>query len=261
MKVKKILPLSIVIIIIFSMVEVIALPSENIKLETTSASSSQPIKANVNPFTIVEDKSFYDESSLSGEGPLRMLVYHIKEDGSVERTLKKMTISQRREFMKKLAQTSKSTVMEQLEEKLAIFKEYELVSPELSLEDIIGVNKSEIAGEDFHPVPLNGSFTAQPAILFFVAFPGLGFGYGIPLFPITGMIHLVVVNFFGVVKAIDLSTFQNYSLSAFIMPFLLGQISGYTGILMIPFVPGFIYSNLIGLGHATLTRWFTIPPM
>ena len=259
---KKILPLSIVIIIIFSMVEVIALPTENIKLEATSAASSKQIKANVNSFTIEEENSFYDESSLSGKGPLRMLVCHIKEDGSVEKTLKKMTFSQRKELMKKLNQPPNiSNIKEQLEEKLEIFKEYELVSPETTLGDIININ-TEILDEEFqYPIQLNGSFTAQPAILFFLAFPGFGFGFGLPLLPFTGMVHLAAIAFFGGVWCIDLTTRQVHNAVAFIFPFIIGQISGFSGLLMIPFVPGFIYSNLIGFGHATFTRWFTIPPL
>ncbi|UCF12546.1 MAG: hypothetical protein JSW06_11025 [Thermoplasmatales archaeon] len=260
MKAKKILPLSIAIILIFNMLGVIALPSENIKLETTSAASTKQIKSNVNSFTIEEENSFYDESSISGKGPFRMLVCHIKEDGSVERILKKMTFSQRRELMKKLNQPpNKSNIKEQLEEKLEIFKEYELVSPETTLGDII--NTEILDGEYQYPIQLNGSFTAQPAILFFLAFPGFGFGFGLPLLPFTGMVHLAVISFFGAVWCIDLTTRQVHNAIAFIFPFIIGQISGFTGLLMIPFVPGFIYSNLIGFGHATYTRWFTIPPI
>jgi hypothetical protein len=185
-----------------------------------------------------------------------MNVYHYKEDGSIDKTAKEMTLEEREALMNELmqAEASGSTLIEQFEAKLGILQTYELVSDDITLDDIVDVDKllenfSIVSGENFE---------ADFAPIFFA---GIGFGLGIGLpIPITTGTFLIIMAGAGLVLCLDLSVLETvlYTLQTFLFPVLIGFLGGFTGLLLFGIIPGVFYSNFIGLGGVAKTIWFQI---
>ena len=203
-------------------------------------------------------------------------VYHIREDGSFEVTVKKLASDKNLEMMDKLMQTeiSNLTPKEIFEEKLEILKEYKLVSSNTTLEDIMDVEKLEC----FSSQPFNVSemkpFVAHFAPIFIGGFGfGGGFGFrGLPLIRrIAGNIFTVGVIGLGAVLCLDVFANTLYFQLTFTLPLLVHVLAGFVGIMLFAFdsvfppIPGkppvTIYSNIVALGIAGSAIGFLIPPL
>jgi hypothetical protein len=203
-------------------------------------------------------------------------VYHIRKDGGFEVTVKNMTSDENKEMMNRLIQTeiSNSTPKEIFEEKLEILKEYDLVSSNITLKDILDVEKLE----SFSSLPFNVSemkpFTAHFAPVFIGGF-GFGAGFGFRRLPlirrIAGNIFSAGLIGLGVVLCLDIFESILHFQFTFTMPYLCHVIAGFVGIMLFAFdsvfppvlgtPPVTIYSNIVALGIAGLAIGFLIPPL
>ena len=120
------------------------------------------------------------------------------------------------------------------EEKLRILKKYELVSNDLTLEEVLDVNK--LKGQ-YRSAENDNYFEAQNAPIFFVG-GGFGFGFGIP-FLITSGTFLAILVGFGLVYCYDILNNMTHQLMTLIFIPLIGYLGGFIGLLLIPVIPGF----------------------
>lgn len=189
---------------------------------------------------------------------IKINVYHLKEGGVVDKTLKEITKGEHEAMMAELKQATESgsNLREIFESKLQIMKNYEVVPDDLTLEDIIDVDKLTGPYE-----PRQGEdFSADFAPLFFMG-GGFGFGIGIP-FLITSGTFLIILFGFGIALCYDFFNKVLYSLfTMFFIPLLVGYLGGFLGLILLPVLPGFFYSNLVGLGMVAKTRWRMVPSL
>jgi hypothetical protein len=201
-------------------------------------------------------------------------VCQFQKNGDLKETVKRLTSDENLEMMDKLMQTeiSNLTPKEIFEEKLEILKEYDLVSSNITLEDIMDVEKLEC----FSSQPFNVSemkpFTAHFAPIFIGGFGfGAGFGFrGLPIIKrIAGNIFSLGVIGLGVVLCLDFFDAVLHFQLTFTLPLLIHIIAGFVGIMLFAFdsifppVPGkppvTIYSNIVALGVAGLAVGILIP--
>ena len=73
---------------------------------------------------------------------VEMRIYRCRGNGTIEETIKKMSYDEKEEMMRRLIQTDilNLTLNEVFEEKLEILKEYDLVSNDIVLKDIINLS-------------------------------------------------------------------------------------------------------------------------
>ena len=205
---------------------------------------------------------------------IKIRVCHFQEDGSFEEISKELTSEENKEMMGKLMKTeiSNSTPKEIFEEKLEILKEYDLVSSNITLKDIMDVEKLE----KYNSLPFNVSemepFLAHFAPVFIGGFGfGAGFGFrGLPLIRrIAGNILSAGLIGWGAVLCFDCFQGVLYFQFTFTMPFLVHILAGFMGLMLFAFdsvfppIPGkppvTIYSNIVALGVAGLAAGFMIP--
>lgn len=197
----------------------------------------------------------YEEIKTS-ENTIKMKILHIKEDGTYVNAVKELTSEENKALKDELRQTEKSgtPIKEMFEKKLEILKKYELVSSDLTLEDVLDVSKLE----GTHQTDDDDEFEEQYAPIVFAG-GGFGFGFGLPSF-ITSGTFLVILIGFGVVYCYNIYTGVTHQLmTLFFIPMLVGYLGGFIGLLLLPVVPGFLYSNLFGLGFVSKTRWMLVP--
>ena len=192
------------------------------------------------------------EEMTGDSGTITMSLYHYKEDKTYEITEKELTLEERDALMDELKQVEESglTLIEIFEKELEILKDYELVSSDMTLEDVLDVNK--LTGN--YNVVEDEGFEAEYAPIVFVG-GGFGFGFGIPFFITSGTFLMILVGF-GLVYCYDVlhNTLHQLMTLSFI-PMLVGYLGGFIGLLLFGVVPGFFYSNLFGLGVVTKTQW------
>ena len=207
---------------------------------------------------------------------IEIRVYHIKEDKSFEVTVKNITSNENEEMMNKLIQTeiSNLTHKEIFEEKLEILKEYELVSSNITLEDILDVEKLESIDHQSFNISEMEPFVAHFAPIF-IGGMGFGVGFGFRNLPIikrfAGNIFSAGLIGLGIVLCLDFFEATLYYHLTFTFPYLCHVITGFVGIMLFAFdsvfppVPGkppfTIYSNIVALGTAGLAVGFFIPPL
>jgi hypothetical protein len=184
-------------------------------------------------------------------------IYHIKGDGSSrlsKRTLTNAEINSLKEELEIISRED-ATLTDIYMEKYETLKKYDLIPDGITSEDIIDptIFKSEfnvVSGEDFN---------ATTAPLFFFG-GGIGVGLGVPFF-VTAGTFLVALFGFGLAMCYDIHTQTLYQLITFtLFPILIGILNGFVGLLMIPVVPGFVYSNFFALGAVAKTRWIQLLP-
>lgn len=185
-------------------------------------------------------------------------VYHLKEDGTIDKTVKELPVNEHETLIGELKQVERSgkTLRGIFEEKLQMLKNYELVSSDLTLEEILDVEKltEPIETQQFE------DFEAENAPIFFVG-GGIGFGFGVPFFFTSGTFLCILLGG-GLVLAYDFAEKILHSLfTVFFIPLLVGVMQGFIGILLLPVIPGFFYSNFFGLGMVAKTSWRMIPSM
>ena len=207
---------------------------------------------------------------------IKVRVYHITEDSSCEITEKNMTSDENKEMMDRLIQTeiSNLTPKEIFEEKLKILKKYELVSNNITLEDILDLEKLESINPESSNISEMEPFVAHFAPIFM---GGMGFGVGfgfrnLPIFKrFAGNIFSAGLIGLGIVLCLDLLLSTLYYQITFTLPLLVHIIAGFVGIMLFAFdsvfppVPGkppiTIYSNIVALGTAGLAVGLLIPPL
>ena len=142
------------------------------------------------------------------------------------------------------------------ENKLQILKDYSVIPSDLQLEQLLDVNKL-----NFRYEKVDGeNFEADYAPLLFAG-GGIGFGFGIP-FLITSGTFLMMLFGFGLTLCLDVINNILYQLlTFFFIPMLIGYIGGFVGLILLPVIPGFFYSNAFGMGIATKTSWMLAPSL
>jgi hypothetical protein len=191
------------------------------------------------------------------ENTIKLKIYHIKEDGTYVNAVKELTSEENKALKDELRQTEKSgtPIREIFEKKLGILKKYELVSSDLTLDDVLDVSK--LRGTT-HQTDDDDEFEEQYAPIVFAG-GGLGFGFGLPSI-ITSGTFLVILFGFGAVYCYNIYTGVTHQLmTLFFIPMLIGYLGGFIGLLLLPVIPGFFYSNLFGLGFVSKTRWMLVP--
>ena len=185
-------------------------------------------------------------------------VYHLKEDGTIDKAVKELPVNEHETLIGELNQVERSgkTLKEIFEEKLQILKDYKLVSNDLTLEDILDVEKLT---EPIEPQQFE-DFEAENAPIF-LAGGGVGFGFGVPFLFTSGTFLCILIGG-GLVLCYDFANKILHSLfTVFFIPLLVGFMQGFIGILLLPVIPGFFYSNFFGLGMVAKTSWRMIPSM
>ncbi len=186
-------------------------------------------------------------------------VYHLKEDGTIDKAVKELPVNEYETLMEELKQVERSgkTLRGIFEEKLQMLKNYELVSSDLTLEEILDVEKLT---EPIETQQFGEDFEAKNAPIFFVG-GGLGFGFGVPFFFTSGT-FLCILFGFGLVLCYDFAEkILHQLITLFFIPLIVGYMGGFIGLLLLPVIPGFFYSNFFGLGMVSNTKWQLIPSM
>jgi len=184
--------------------------------------------------------------------------------GDVKITTKKMTSYDKNEMMKKLMQinTSNLNPKEIFKEKLEILKEYKLVSDELSLDEIIDVDKFENKTSLNKIENTNENFMANYSPIF-IAGVGFGGSLGFRRMPtyqrLTGNIFSVGLIVVGVVFCYDWFKPKPIYHPVLLEP-LVYFLAGFIGIMLFAYddlftsthgvPPVTFYSNLIAIGIA-----------
>ena len=203
-------------------------------------------------------------------------VCQFQKNGDLKETVKKLTSDKNMEMMDKLMQTeiSNLTPKEIFEGKLEILKEYELVSSNITLEDILDVKKLESVDHQPFNISEMEPFVAHFAPIF-IGGMGFGIGFGFRNLPIikrfAGNIFSAGLIGLGIVLCLDFFEATLYFHLTFTFPYLCHVIAGFVGIMLFAFdsvfppVPGkppfTIYSNIVALGTAGLAVGFFIPPI
>lgn len=190
-------------------------------------------------------------------GIVKISVYHIKKDKTYEKTVKELSKEQVDSLWKELKtiETKGLALVEIFDAKLQILKNYNLISNDLQLNDIIDVNK--LNESRYEPVT-GENFKANNTPMIFAG-GGFGFGFGVPFFVTAGNFLMLLFGF-GMTMCYDPQEKVLYSLSTlFFIPMLIGNLMGFMGLILIPVIPGFFYSNLFGIGMAARTGWRLVP--
>lgn len=183
-------------------------------------------------------------------------IYHIKEDKTYEKEIKVLTVEKSKAMWAELKSTEHKdlTLNEIFEEKLEIMKNYGIVSSEITLNEFVDVEKLKQGYKSMQ----SQDFQAASAPIMFVG-GGFGLGFGVPFF-ITSGTFLMILFGFGLVMCYDtVNTVLNQLFTMFFIPMLIGYLGGFTGLLLLPVIPGFFYSNAVGLGMVALTSWKLVP--
>ncbi len=183
------------------------------------------------------------------------------KDKKAEKTVQKLSKAEIDNLMKELNEIARSDldILEIFEKELEKLKEYNLVSINTNLEDIIDIKLFE----NYNYLELdnitNKPFSAHFAPLLVVGGGfGLGLGFKKRLFNSFSHLFKLLVGA-GLVLCVDFLAGVKYTLIALMLPLLIGYTSGYTGIIIFGVIPGLLYSNLFMIGYAPFTIWTLIP--
>ncbi len=195
-----------------------------------------------------------EKNQLLDSGSTTFKIYHIKGDGKIQLTKQTISKDEKNALIEELKITNTENVKlpDQYENKFNILKKYNLVPNDIKIEDIIDFKKFP---SDYEVVS-GENFNATTAPIFFFG-GGLGVGLGIPFF-ITAGTFLVALLGLGITICYDIHDNILYQLQALLLPVIVGYLNGFVGLLMIPVVPGFIYSNFFAIGVVAKTSWIQI---
>ena len=215
------------------------IPSMNIQMENSNPKNVSEITDNENT------------------KPITFKLYNVQEDGTCmisKRTLSSSEVEKLEEELKALNQKDTS-LYEIFQEKFNILKRYKFIPDGITLEDVIDPG---ILNYDINVVS-DEDFDATTAPIFFFG-GGLGAGIGIPFF-LTAGAFLVALFGFGLTLCYDLFSNTLYQLyTPSFTPILLGFLVGFVGLILLPVIPGFIYSNFFAIGAVAYTRWIQWSP-
>jgi hypothetical protein len=237
---KKIIVLSIVIFIIGTSVIPI-INSSNIKpLDLKKSFKKQP---SINDFK--------DSSSVT------LKIYQYNNGKILSKNTIKISTDVLNQLKFELNHTCNSNlkINDIFEEFLRIFKEKEIISNDIKLNDFIDpnmlpLNLTIVQGQDFRahfaPILIIGG--------------GFGFGLGEIFEPINFFLHfLALVGGLAWVFCIDPTEGVLYILQSYLLPILIGYMSSYSGLILFAIEPGFFYSNIFALGFTAFTTWKQFP--
>jgi hypothetical protein len=169
-----------------------------------------------------------------------------------EKEIKVLTVEKSKAMWEELKSTEHKdlTLTEIFKEKLEIMKNYGIVSSEMTLEEFVDVKKLEQGYKSMQ----SQDFQAASAPIMFLG-GGFGFGFGVPFFITSGTFIMILFGL-GLVMCYDPVTgVLHQLLSLLFFPMLFGYLGGFTGLLLLPVIPGFFYSNALGIGMVALTSW------
>lgn len=212
-----------------------------IDIEKKSTNTLNPVKETLDP-NMVE-----------------MRIYLFRENGVVDRIVKKIGSSDKEELMDRLAQIELSNLnfKRMLEEKFELLIEYGLLSTDISIEDLFDNNKLGLYSKQTDVVS-GEDFTANSSVIFFTGV-GFGLGTGIGLRLVNRFPHfLLAMAGLGLVLCYDIHKDTLYTLQTFLFPILVGYLSNFIGLIMFAVLPGIFYSNFMSLGVISSTFWFQI---
>jgi hypothetical protein len=195
-------------------------------------------------------------------GKVKMKIYTCLKDGSVQKTVKKISTMDCDTLLQNLNQLAQSnlSLKDKFEEKLSLLKQYEVVPPSISLRDIFDPQNIEDMSTDFDVV-MGENFKAEFAPIFVIG-GGFGLGIGIQERLFNGFTHfLALVGGLGAVICLDPIEGTIYTLISYLLPVLVGYLAGYMGFIIFAVYPGVLYSNLVMLGFTPLTVWVQFPPV
>lgn len=202
---------------------------------------------------IEESEEFLEPNGKSDTVKLRVI--QIKKDKTHTEIIKELTTEEAEALWQELRtiEMEGKPAVEVYRNKLDIMKNYNLVPDDMTLEDILDIDKlEEINGEEGAK-----NISVFSALVFFVG-GGLGFGVGVP-FPITTGIFLFALLGVGFSLVYEIYTNITHTFNVFFLPMLVGILIGFTGLLLLPVIAGFFYSNALGLGVCAYTQWLYFP--
>ena len=188
---------------------------------------------------------------------VKMNIYLYQKNGNFNRIVKELPVNIIDELMYKLnkIELSIGSYKKLFEEKFDILKEYDIISDNVTLNDIFDVNKLRTLGEKTDNVSGEDFFANSSFILFAGIGLGVGLGPGLRLF--NGFQHfLLAMAGLGYVFCYDIEKDTLYTLQTFLFPVLIGYLSDYVGIIMFAVFPGILYSNFFSFGYTSFTFWF-----
>ena len=224
------------------------------------------------PISSTSNFSFINKKT-NNPNKIKLAVYYIRDDGSFDFAIKELLNNEYNEMMNTLNQNvlSNKSLGGRFEYILEIFKGYDLVADDITLQDLLdGMNSEDIDSRPFN-LSVMEPFTAHFAPIF-IAGMGFGFGIGFRRMPImeriAGNIFSAGVIGMGAILCLDIFEGTLYCQYTFQMPLLFHVLSGFIGIMMFAFdsifppssgQPLTIYSNFLALGLAGFAVGTLIP--
>jgi hypothetical protein len=197
-----------------------------------------------------------EEQTPDGES-VAFNLYQITDSGTTRLSRKTLTSSEINSLEEKLKaiNVDDSTVYEVFLEKFNILKEYNFIPEGIEFEDVID---PKLLNYDVDVVK-DENFTATTAPILFVG-GGLGVGLGFP-FILTVGAFLVALFGFGIALCYNIFSNTLYQLyTPSFAPMLIGLLAGFVGLILLPVVPGFFYSNFFAIGAVAYTSWIIFYP-
>jgi hypothetical protein len=196
----------------------------------------------------------------------RIVVYSSFKNGQTDIKTKTLRTVEKRDLIEKVNQVidPKLSWVDNFKNELKILKDYDLVSDDLTFEDIFG--SYNINNTCIKPKQKNNTDFAAYFAPIFIGGLGGGISFGFRRLPIVrrvaGNIFFSGVIVGGVVLCFDPVNFTTYFLLSAVVPPWLGFISGYVGIMLFGYdnifplpIPFTFYSNFIAFGVAGFTVW------
>jgi hypothetical protein len=211
---------------------------------------------NIESESITSENDIHEKEEIDSK-PISFDLYHIKEDGTKRITRRTLSTSEVEEMEEKLIEleVEDATAYDIFLGKFNILKEYKIIPDNIEFDDVID---PEILNSDINVVS-DEDFDVTTAPIFFVG-GGLGAGIGFP-FILTLGAFLVALFGFGITLCYDLFSNTLYQLyTPSFIPILIGLLFGFVGLILLPVVPGFLYSNFFGIGAVAYTRWIQWSP-
>jgi hypothetical protein len=197
---------------------------------------------------------------------IKLAVHNIKNDGSRTVSIKEISVAEyemmRNRIIERLSSnTDYDTVFEHV---LQILQEYNMIDPEITLQEIFDRNMSTDFNTTYYNVSVNEPFGAifSPVV---IAGMGAGGGIGDNFGLLSGNVYSFGVIGLGGIFCIDVVMQAIYVQYTFTFPLLVHILAGFAGIMLFPVhfdklyasgFPLFIYSNFLALGFSGFTIGF-----
>jgi hypothetical protein len=211
----------------------------------------------------------------SDDNLVEIHVSYVDIEKNYQKTIIKISKLLYENFIQELSDINNQDIdiIDYLQKKLQIMKNYKLVSDDIEIQNIIDFSKiGNLNTVDINISEVN-SFSSNFAPIFLLGMGfGLGFGYRrMPVMQrIAGNLFSVGVIGLGTVVCFDLLDAKIYYQYTFTFPYLIHILSGFIGIMMFAFdnifppdngSPFTMYSNFIALGMAGVAIGFKFPPV